>query len=481
MKKSKGLRRGLAAILLFICVCITLTEPDMAFAQISGPDAFANVEWKLVHEEALQGDIGVVQSVCATEDYIIVIENTSDFSNAPDVVSAYYKNTTDAAGNPVEQFSRAKRVEDTDWEHGNGMAYNPNTHEIYVALYTSKSAETRGCLFVMNPDTLQLTRTIKVTDDYNILGIDYKQDTDQYVIQTNDEDGYSFKILDANFQLVEDLGQYAGTSEGDNFQDLIVCEDYIINFPLTLNQGIGNFLNVYSISQRSLLMDMPVTLATDGPVSEEPEGLCEIAPGEFVAADNMQFADGRRVFRFYQATVPYYFNVNVTAENGTAQQPEGQILRGESCTLNLAANKGYAVSQILVDGSPQQITPDMISYTLENVQGNHMVNVIFAPAPVVDEVKENIAQTVNDVRVESSINQIVANPGAGTENRFWTAKVIVLVVLLVFVVVLMIAFYIYMLHVRRVRARRRALARRRRRHAQLMQSLHDGFPPVVNP
>lgn len=464
MKKSRGLRRVFAGILSIVCGFLVLAEPDAVFAQISGPDAFTSASWEMVHEEMLQTDISVVQSICATDNYIITIENTSDFSTEPDVVSAYYKNPTDAAGNPVEQFSLANRVADTDWEHGNGMAYNPATNEIYVAPYTSKSPETRGCLFVMDPNTLQLIRTIKVTDDYNLLGIDYKSDTNQYVIQTNDEGGYSFKILDANFQLVEDLGQYAGTSKGDNFQDLIISGDYIINFPLTLNQGIGNYLNVYSMSQRALMQDMQMPLATDGPLKEEPEGLCEINPGEFVALDNMDFGDGRRLFRFYRTTVPYYFNVNVSAENGAVQQSAGQVLRGESCTINLAANEGYELSKIQIDGSDQTVTADMTSYTLENVQGNHTVAVIFAPAAV--EPKEEIAETVSDVRVENSINQAVANPNAGKETKFWNAKVIVLTVLLVVVIASMIGFYLYLLHVRRARARRRALARKRRRQEQ---------------
>ena len=39
----------------------------------------------------------------------------------------------------------------------------------------------------------------------------------------------------------------------NNFQDLCVSEDYIINFPLTLGLGIGDFLHVYSISERKMV------------------------------------------------------------------------------------------------------------------------------------------------------------------------------------------------------------------------------------
>ncbi|MDD3278285.1 MAG: hypothetical protein PHG16_05295 [Lachnospiraceae bacterium] len=474
MRVSNIRRRLWRGAAVLLAGCLAFADPLVCLAQISGPDAFTNATWESVHEENLQTPMGVLQSVCATDNYIICIENTSDFSNDPDTVSAYYKNKTDAAGNPVEQFSLAKRTADTDWEHGNGMAYNPNTHEIYVALYSNKTDETRGCLYVMNPDTLELVRTIKISDDYNILGIDYKSDTDQYVIQTNAEGGYSFKILDSNFQIVDDLGQYAGTAKGDNFQDLIISGDYIINFPLTLSYGIGNYLNVYSMSQRVLMQDLPLALTADGPAKEEPEGLCEINPGEFVLADNLEYADGRRIFRLYRTTVPYYFTVQVTGENGAVQMDSSQILRGESCTLNLAPNQGYGVSKILVDGTAQSVTADMTSYTLDNVQANHTVTVTFAPLAVPTEKpkqqKAN-AKTVNDVRVQSSVNEEVANPNAVKKSGFWNQKTILLTVLLGVVIAIMAGFYLYLLHVRRERARRRALARMRRRQAMWEQQI----------
>ena len=238
---KRGYAPGILAVILFL-----LLFPVDCQAEIAGDQAFNHLTWEMILEDQPMGENGIVQSICATEDYIICIENTSDFSDAPDVISAYYRNPVDENGNPVLQYSLAKRVADTDWEHGNGMAYNPKTHEIYVALYTSKHPEHRGCLFVMDPDTLQFKRQIKISDDYNILGIGYQEEQDRYIIQTNIEGGYSFKILDSDFQIVEDLGEYADTAEGNNFQDLCVSEDYIINFPLTLGLGIGDFLHVYS-------------------------------------------------------------------------------------------------------------------------------------------------------------------------------------------------------------------------------------------
>ncbi|MGB4954730.1 MAG: hypothetical protein WBO85_09160, partial [Fusicatenibacter saccharivorans] len=94
---------------------------------------FTGASWELVGEYPILGSNGAVQSVCATEDYIICIENFNDLTTEPDVVSAYYKNDTDADGNPVTQYSLAHQVRDADFAHANGMAYNPVTHEILVS------------------------------------------------------------------------------------------------------------------------------------------------------------------------------------------------------------------------------------------------------------------------------------------------------------------------------------------------------------
>lgn len=52
---------------------------------------FTGASWELVGEYPILGSNGAVQSVCATEDYIICIENFNDLTTEPDVVSAYYK------------------------------------------------------------------------------------------------------------------------------------------------------------------------------------------------------------------------------------------------------------------------------------------------------------------------------------------------------------------------------------------------------
>lgn len=277
------------------------------YAEIASDDAFEGVVWEKIIEDSIEAPLGVIQSVCATEDYIITMENIADGVPDADIVKAYYRNDKDEDGNPVEQYSLAKRVENQNYEHANGMAYNPNTKEIAVALYTNDNPENRGCIFLMDSKTLEYKGKVQISQDYNILGIGYDKEKDRYVIQTDAEGGYSFKILDDQFQVTEDLGTYAHTAKGDNFQDLCVSGDYIINFPLTLGLGIGDYIHMYSISRREMVSDAQLDFRFENVVSDEPESICELEPGVFLAAVNVDYADGRRSICLYKTMVPYNF------------------------------------------------------------------------------------------------------------------------------------------------------------------------------
>ncbi len=303
-------------------------------AEIAGDDALKNLQWNQIYEEPRHG--GVVQSVCATEDYIITLENMADDPEVSDIVSAYYRKDTDENGNPVKPYTLAKRVQNREWEHCNGMTYNPGTNEIYVALYTHTIAENRGCLYVMDPNTLDYKRTIKISDDYNVLGIGYLEEKNQYVIQTNVDGGYSFKILNENFEVIEDLGEYADTSEGGNFQDLEVSGDYILNFPATFGMGIGDFIHMYSISRRELAATEQLDFQFTGVTVDEPESLCELAPGIFLAVVNVEAKDRGSMIRFYETLVPYNMTFtpvrNVTAPKGVAVKAPSEEVETDTDT-----------------------------------------------------------------------------------------------------------------------------------------------------
>ena len=99
------------------------------------------VPWSMVTESSIINEKGWLQSMCATDQYIVCLVNASKKGTDPDTLIAFYRNTTDTNGNPVEQYSYAFSVTETDYEHGNGMTYNPSTQEIAIAgLFTNDPA-----------------------------------------------------------------------------------------------------------------------------------------------------------------------------------------------------------------------------------------------------------------------------------------------------------------------------------------------------
>lgn len=295
--------------LAFFCMlCFGwMLNPLTVHAEIASDRAFDGAVWEKIIEDDIEAAEGVVQSMCVTDYYIIMMENVAEDGTTPDIIKAYYRYDHDENGQPVERYSLAKRVQDMCYEHCNGMAFNPNTREIVVALYTSYNAENRGCVFLLDADTLEFKGRLKITDDYNILGIGYDQAEDCYYIQTNADGGYTFKKLDSQFQIIDDYGTMEGYSKGTNFQDLCVSGDYIINLPLTLNMGIGDYINMYSISRRVMVSDTQMNFNFEGVSADEPESICELEPGLFAVTVTQSYADGRRTVAVYKTMVPYNF------------------------------------------------------------------------------------------------------------------------------------------------------------------------------
>lgn len=382
IKSPTGRKSGRFFLALFLGIFLFLTHPMLCQAGFASAAPFADASWEMVAEYPLLGSTGVVQSVCATEDYIICIENYNDLTTDPDVVSAYYKNDTDKDGNPVTQYSLALQVQDADYAHANGMAYNPVTHEILVSGYSSPDASNFGCIFRLDPDTLEQKERVQISDSYNILGIDYLPSTGGYLIQTDTNGGYSFKILDASFQVVDDWGTYPFDFYMENFQDLCVSGDLFFIFPLTMHLGIGNFLQTYSISQKTLLSDDAVDFGfSDDIVSNEPEGLCETNPGEFIAIVNLQKSDGTRLLRLYRTRVPYLFHISTSSAEHGSVSDGGDVSRGEEKTISYTADSGYRLAKLSVDGSYLPVTEYPDSYTFSDVQADHTLAVTFEPVP----------------------------------------------------------------------------------------------------
>lgn len=302
------MKRYVYTLAFFCMLCFGwMLNPLTVHAEIASDRAFDGAVWEKIIEDDIEAAEGVVQSMCVTDYYIIMMENVAEDGTTPDIIKAYYRYDHDENGQPVERYSLAKRVQDMCYEHCNGMAFNPNTREIVVALYTSYNAENRGCVFLLDADTLEFKGRMKITDDYNILGIGYDQAENCYYIQTNADGGYTFKKLDSQFQIIDDYGTMESYSKGTNFQDLCVSGDYIINLPLTLHMGIGDYINMYSISRRVMVSDTQMNFNFEGVSADEPESICELEPGLFAVTVTQSYADGRRTVAVYKTMVPYNF------------------------------------------------------------------------------------------------------------------------------------------------------------------------------
>lgn len=471
-----------------------------AFAEIASEDSLQDSTWTYLFEDDLT-DNGVIQSICATHDYLITIENTSGDSSKPDTVSAYYKNKVDANGNPVKQYSLAMRNSDFDWEHGNGMTYNSNTREIYVALYSNASGDNEGCLYVMDPDTLAFKRKIKIAEGYNILGIDYDSKNDQYYTLTNAAANYTLERRDANFNLIETIGPI-DPAPGTNFQDICVSGDYIFLSPLTFGMGIGDFMNIYSISRRETLLSVDMNMELEAK-HVEAEGVCMAHKGVFVCPITVTWEDDTRHVYFFQTTLPWFYTIETSArgmtydreytvytvddgsgeipvysmggEPGDSQTAIGgkvstgtqQALSGTSFTVTFEPDPGYKVASAYLDVTPLTIEEGQNSITIDNIDGNHRITVDFipeskpTPVPTASPAASRTDPTGDGSGKDSASDQPsssqISTPGtaasgtnAASSSKSATSKRIFGVIAL-FVFTLLSALAIYIRHVHLVR------------------------------
>lgn len=481
------------ALLLILMVCVSATGAE-TFAQIASEDALYDSIWNYLFEDDPVNN-GVIQSICSTPDYLITIENTSDDPSQPDTVSAYYKNPVDKDGNPVQQYSLAMRNTDYDWEHGNGMAYNSNTNEIYVALYSNDVGDNEGCLYVMDPDTLAFKRKIQIAEGYNILGIDYDPVSDQYFTLTNSQANFSLQRRDSSFNLIEDFGPI-DPSPGTNFQDICISGDYIFLSPLTYGMGIGDFMNVYSISRRETLLSINMDMGLEAPFIEA-EGVCMAHKGVFVCPVTVTRDDGSRHVYFFETTLPWFFTIETCArgmtyegeytvysvdegdgstkvynmdgseyENtdsaggsieigGTVSAGNQQVLSGTSYTVTFNPDPGYKVAAVYLDVTRQDVPEGATSYTIDNIDGNHRVTVDFkptskptatpSPTPKADDAGDTLtddesrgSQSVGSISGAevSSTDQNDGGPGTETTGKKATrSKAVIFTVLILLMLV----------------------------------------------
>lgn len=430
-------------IIAFFCMLSLgwMMNPVTAHAEIASDQAFEGAVWEKILEDDMETSNGVVQSICVTDYYIIMMENVAEDGTTPDIVKAYYRYDHDENGQPVEQYSLAKRVEDTCYEHCNGMAYNPNTREIAVALYTNHIEENRGCIYLMDADTLEYKGKVKISDDYNILGIGYVADEDCYYIQTNTDGGYTFKKLDSQFQIIDDYGTMEGYSKGTNFQDLCVSGDYIINLPLTLGMGIGDYINMYSISRRTMVSDTQLNFNFEGVKSDEPESICELEPGLFAVTVTTVYDDGRRTVGVYKAMVPYNFAAT-------------EVQKADSSNVENVDTQNTVQNSETTD---QQVDQKSDENVWQNIWSS-----IKQQGTVIKEKAVALKQKIGKSGTVAAKKETTAKKKPAI--KLPSAQTILKIILLIVVAfVVFIAFYLHLISIRRERQRKLEKARRERK------------------
>lgn len=349
-------------------------------ANFAGDEAFSDISWDLIMKDSLvYPSTGGVQAFCATDEYYIIIENTAKTATTPDVVSAYYRYDHDAAGNPVEQYSLARRVEKFDYEHANGMTWNPHTGEILVAPYFNNGKKSRGCVFVMDSHTLEWKETRKILPGYLIKCIDYDPEADRYAVLAKKSGKDKLFILDGSFKVVS-TQKAPDNSPGTYYQDFCLTGDYILTPPFTLGMGIGEYVNIHSVSRATKLFTVPLGISLKKSERIEGEAICETEPGIFMMAVNFFKKNGTKELRLYRSTVPYYFTVSVSIANGSATLASEKVLRGEDYTIDYEPYPGFQLTSILVDGKNIDYEAWAEAYTFSDVQENHTIEINYTAA-----------------------------------------------------------------------------------------------------
>lgn len=362
-------------LLCFLWICC-LVPSRQAKADIQTPDSLEDLQWDYKHEVSYIGR-GWIQSTCVTDQYIICFQNKNNKNSKPDTLIAFYKNDTDAQGNPVVQYSYAMHVTEMDYEHGNGMTYNPNTNEIYITTGPLVNKENSGNIYVVDGDTLMYKRTIKMGDgsiNYNFIA--YSEDRNQYILQTDGTGGEIFHIADENFNIVDTIEDLPDL--GDRFfQDFCVSGDYILSISHSGTVRNENYVEVYSISQKAYLGNYYLNLS-GGERKQEVESICEISPGVLVVAAGI--SDPRRL-RFYEAKVPAIFDIQTQVINGTITESTSSAPGDQDYTVSFEPEKNYELTDLLVDGEPVDFEPDQREYTFEGLDGDHTIEAIFGKIP----------------------------------------------------------------------------------------------------
>lgn len=391
----KLLKKGIILVLILVISGLPSLSIEI-YAAIKDATVFQDVAWDYMGESPVISESGWLQSMCSTPDYIICLENSSSKTSDPDTLLAFYRNDVDENGNPVQKYSLAKKITETDYEHGNGMTYNPHTHEILIVGSTPLKEENRGLAYIVDADTLKLKRTVRLSSTYNLLGIAYVEDTNQYVVQFFNV-GYTtsfFLRIDADtFQQVGDIIP-ARMWQDIRHQDFCVSGDYLISLAFTNNVTNSNVMHIYSLETGEFLAGYDLNINGSGEFIE-PESICELSPGEILIGNALK--NPRRI-SFYSTTVAAAFKLTTNVENGEISGSQKTVDYGSDYTVSYEPKENFELESIIVDGQLVDLAKYATGYVFENVSQNHSIDVKFKEKP-----KFNITTNVENGFIDAAM------------------------------------------------------------------------------
>ncbi len=404
MKNFTKMNKITAAILAVLMMTAGILQTVPVSAAIKEADVFLNSNWSYAGESTPFEDGGWLQAICDTEDYIIGVENASNTSTDPDTLVAFYKNNYDENGNPVQQYSYAKHVTEMDYEHCNGMTYDPVNKRILIAGGKPLKKGNKGCIFIVDSESLKFIEKVKITDEGRVSAVDYWEKTNQFVFLIGTtQTTFKFVVTDLDFNVVDEFDGL-DSSAGNTFQDFCISGDYAICIPFMKRTDKADTLQVYSLTERRLAGTYGLELE-GGDTYVEPESICEIGPGELLIGSMLK--DPNRV-TFYTTKVAAAFSVRTDVQNGTVTESQQVLDEGTDFTVNYEPEENYELREILVDGQKQNILEYPSEYTFTNLQDDHEIDIYYTEIPefpiVLDAEGGTLSSENTYVRRDQDVN-----------------------------------------------------------------------------
>ena len=100
------------------------------------------------------------------------------------------------------------------------------------------------------------------------------------------------------------------------------------------------------------------------------------------------------------------FQIETSVTNGVISESQYEIEQGTTLVVRFRANTGYQIGQVLVDGSPVDITGTSGYVTFNNISSNHVVSVVNVPSTENNQVRpEERKETVTITDDSSQIGK----------------------------------------------------------------------------